>query len=133
MDIQASAFEKAKELVTASNVIFLLQSHTELPSLTDVKLVVYNLGYLPGGDKAVTTLTETTLISLGKALEISKAISITCYPGHPEGAKEEKSVLEWVEKLDKSMWVATHHHWGHLSPSLFWVVKEPLDKCFAEN
>lgn len=123
MDIQVSALENAKRLVTANHVVFLHQSHIAFPPVKNVKLVVYNLGYLPGGDKMVTTLMETTLISLEKALEVSQAVSITCYPGHPEGGKEKKAVLEWSEKLDKSIWTVTHYQWGLPSPSLLWIIK----------
>ena len=56
------------------------------------KLIVYNLGYLPGSDKLLTTKTSSTLLSVEKALSLiapNGAISITCYPGHEEGKKEE--------------------------------------------
>jgi len=125
LDIQEIALQKAKELITHSNISFLLQSHTELPS-GEFKLVVYNLGYLPGGNKNLTTLTPTTLESLEKAAQIiaiGGALSITCYPGHPEGAVEEQAVCSWVQTLDSKKWLITHHVWRERSPTLFFIVK----------
>jgi hypothetical protein len=64
-------------------------------------LIVYNLGYLPGGDKSITTQVASTIESLEKglrALSEGGALSIMTYPGHEEGAREHEAVLEWLEK-----------------------------------
>jgi SAM-dependent methyltransferase len=123
LDIQAKALEKAQQHVSAPNVVFLLQSHADFPLSSGVKLVVYNLGYLPGGDKSVTTRAETTLVSVSKAVEISKAVSITCYPGHEEGAKEAKAVWEWAQNLDPKRWKVDFHQWKPLAPSFLFISK----------
>ncbi|KAM3567642.1 hypothetical protein VYU27_010216, partial [Nannochloropsis oceanica] len=72
-----------------------------------VSLLVYNLGYLPGQeDKRRPTMAEDTLESLRQALFIRPIlathglISLTCYRGHPEGAKEAAAVQDFVEGLD---------------------------------
>lgn len=52
------------------------------------RLVAFNLGYLPGGDKAITTTSETTLVALGAAERIlmpGGLISVVAYVGHPGG------------------------------------------------
>ena len=49
-----------------------------------VRMIAYNLGYLPGGNKELTTESSTTIASVKAAQEILMAggmISITCYPG----------------------------------------------------
>jgi SAM-dependent methyltransferase len=125
LDIQEVALQKAKELIPYSNITYLLQSHTQLP-VGEFKLIVYNLGYLPGGNKDLTTLTSTTLESLEKAAQlivIGGGLSITCYPGHPEGALEEEAVRGWVHRLDSKNWLIAHHIWREKSPSLFFIVK----------
>ncbi len=125
IDIQEIALQKARELIPNSNISYLLQSHTKL--LTgEFKLIVYNLGYLPGGNKNLTTLTETTVESLAKAsqiISIGGALSIMCYPGHPEGALEEQAVQKWAEGLDPQKWLITHHTWREKSPTLFFILK----------
>ena len=125
IDIQETALIKARSLAPP-NVTFLHQSHTDLPSIKDLKLVVYNLGYLPGGDKTITTMTESTLQSLAKAAElvvVGGGLSITCYPGHPEGAIEEKAVERWVNQLNFEKWHVFYHQWRAGSPTLFFIVK----------
>lgn len=52
------------------------------------RLVAFNLGYLPGGDKEITTQTETTLLALeaaGRIIEPGGLISAVVYVGHPKG------------------------------------------------
>jgi SAM-dependent methyltransferase len=129
LDIQEIALQKARELIPYSNISYLLQCHSRLPAGLPAgrfKLVVYNLGYLPGGNKNLTTLTATTLESLEKAAQlivIGGALSITCYLGHPEGALEEQAVHGWVTNLDPQKWHITHHVWREKSPTLFFIVK----------
>lgn len=52
------------------------------------RLVAFNLGYLPGGDKTIITNSETTLLGLEAAERIVASgglISIVVYVGHPGG------------------------------------------------
>ncbi len=116
LDIQEVALENARKLIPFSNVTFLHQSHEEFPPVS-VKLIVYNLGYLPGGNKKITTMTNTTLKSISKAMEISEALCITFYPGHPEGLLEQEAVL----KLDFQKWIITFHQWRENSPTLLFL------------
>lgn len=64
--------------------------------------VVFNLGYLPGGDKTLITSAETTLAALGGALEWlapDGIITIVCYPGHTGGELETSAVERWAASL----------------------------------
>ena len=96
---------------------FISGCHSAFPAdLTEgsVKLIVYNLGYLPGGDKTLTTCRDTTLQSLAAALPLlcaGGALSITCYPGHAEGKIEEERVLEFAATLDNHAWSCCLHRW----------------------
>lgn len=97
--------------------------HAELPLRIEepIRLVVYNLGYLPGSDKQTTTRVETTLLSVERFLpKVMGAISIACYPGHEEGAREEAALLEWAAGLKGSV---CHHRWinKRRAPSLLFI------------
>ena len=111
------------------NVHLIQQSHENFPAeVNGVKLFVYNLGYLPGGDKSKTTRTKTTLQSIKNAQEIlipGGVICITCYPGHPEGKLEEESILEHTNSLSPKKWSCCHHRWTNrnASPSLLIIQK----------
>lgn len=97
------------------HISLLQQCHSIFPEQItpqSIKLIVYNLGYLPGGNKAMTTACETTKQSLSHALTLIQpggAISITCYPGHSEGKKEEELLIEHLSHLDKTEWNCCHH------------------------
>ena len=74
-DIQADAIASARARVEAlglaGRVTFLHASHTTLVEHVEpgsVAAVVFNLGYLPGGDHSLITREEETLLALDQAL-----------------------------------------------------------------
>lgn len=97
-DIQQTAISQAKENTKDfDNITFIKDSHAEVSKYVDVpvKGAMYNLGYLPKGDKSITTTPESTIRSLHQIfnlLEVSGRIIIVVYHGHPEG-KVEKDAL----------------------------------------
>jgi SAM-dependent methyltransferase len=122
IDIQKEAIQETKKVLEASlaletfsKIHLFQQSHSDFPKLAEevpVKLVVYNLGYLPRGDKKLTTETKSTLESVTKALELlvpGGALSIMCYPGHPEGALEEKALIAMLGALPQALWSVCRH------------------------
>lgn len=88
-----------------------------LGSISDsisLRLVVFNLGYLPGADKSLVTTAEGTLEAIAhaeKALAVGGTVSVTIYPGHEEGGASSQSPFSHTQK--------THSHNPHpQSPSL---------------
>lgn len=139
LDIQEKALENANQLFLSqltteerSRIHLFCSSHETVPEMAEskpIRLIVYNLGYLPGGDKQLTTLTETTLISIKKSLTTISTkglLSITCYPGHPEGAKEQKELIHFATTLKSDVWNIIHHIWPNRpkSPSLLIIQKK---------
>ena len=133
LDIQEKALHTAQARLAEhglSNVCFLQMSHATLPEAEfPIRLIVYNLGYLPGGDKELTTLVETTLKSVQEALirvESGGMISITCYPGHSEGAREEEALLAFCDRLDRNSFSVSQHTWKSRKsgPSLLLIQKK---------
>ena len=52
---------------------------------------IFNLGYLPGGDKTIVTKPETTISAIEQLFTIMAPegiIVLVIYHGHPEGAVE---------------------------------------------
>ena len=65
---------------------------------------MFNLGYLPGGDKNITTMRETTMPAIEAAISMldrDAILSIAIYPGHEEGDLEGKMVTEYLSGLDR--------------------------------
>lgn len=136
LDIQEIAIAKTKKLIEEKNPEFIpnthffLGSHEEIEKITTekCKLIVYNLGYLPSGDKSVTTVTSSTLKSISQALNMlvnGGVISITCYPGHEEGKKEKIALYSLLSSLDAKNWSVASIDWENRNeaPSLLLVQK----------
>ena len=69
--------------------------------------IVFNLGYLPGGDKAVTTCAGTTLSAVQQALALLRTgglLCLTMYSGHPGGSEEKRALLAFARGLDSRQW-----------------------------
>ena len=80
-------------------------------SANPIGLIVFNLGYLPGGDKQRATQAETTLASLQAALDkltVGGLLSVTMYWGHEAGKTERAAVLRWAAALDRSTYHCVH-------------------------
>lgn len=98
-----------------SRLHFYEQCHSQFPfhlEKESVKLIVYNLGYLPQSDKQLKTHTTTTLASLKAAITLIQtggAISITCYPGHAGGDEEAQAVREFASALPDGEWSCYWH------------------------
>lgn len=124
IDVQSDAIANTRELLSNNfnskeleRVHLFCQSHATFPAPVfnrRPKLIVYNLGYLPGGNKSLTTQTSSTLESLKAALSLvatGGVISITCYPGHAEGALEEEAILAFCKTLNSHEWNVCFHQW----------------------
>lgn len=133
-DIQEEALVSAKQLVAdlseeqKHTIQWMHRSHVDLPDLP-VKLIHYNLGYLPGKDKTIVTLKETTLASVQKALTLliqGGVMTIVAYPGHEEGYHELVALQNYFKTLDAHHWSVSHFSLvnRHLAPQLFTVVKQ---------
>jgi tRNA G37 N-methylase Trm5 len=108
-DIQAQAVQStAKRLAEndVSNVTLFHQSHDTISDTIhrNIDIVMYNLGYLPYGDRTMTTTPETTVNSLKQVLSIlalNGLITITIYVGHDGGLEESQQIEAFVKTLDK--------------------------------
>ena len=77
-------------------------------------LIVFNLGWLPGSDKTVMTTAETTARALRaaeRAVRAGGCVSVTLYPGHDEGRREEESVLAHATALPQGEWSVHYIQW----------------------
>ena len=96
-DIQEDALVSTekflKENSAPENYTLICDSHHRAAEYikTPICVGIFNLGFLPGGDKSVTTLRETTLPAVETALSLlapKGALLVAVYPGHEEGRLE---------------------------------------------
>lgn len=67
-----------------------------------VRVVCFNLGYLPGGDKTVTTRRESTIPAIAAAASIlvpGGVLTVIGYRGHPGGTEETDAVREKLNSM----------------------------------
>lgn len=68
------------------------------------RLVIFNLGYLPGSDKKIVTRAETTIKaidSLIKKLDKDGVIIVVSYLGHPNSKEERESLDKYLKNLSQ--------------------------------
>ena len=107
-DIQQTAINNTKRLLNENNISnykLFNESHDKIDiSLKEyigkISLILFNLGYLPNGDKNITTMHDTTLTALKKSLKMinNKGIILIVIYSHEEGKKEEKEIKQYLDK-----------------------------------
>ncbi len=111
-DIQEEAIEKTKEKLLLTGLLpqteLILDGHEKIeeyvPEEANVSAVVFNLGYLPSGDKSVITKPATTLLAIEQSLlRLRKGgiLSLMIYSGHEGGQEEKQAVDTFVMELDQ--------------------------------
>lgn len=72
-----------------------------------VSAVIFNLGYLPGQDKLITTEVTTTLLAIEQSLVLLKesgVLLIVVYPGHEQGRIEQEALDQWIKQVDTRLY-----------------------------
>lgn len=109
-DIQKDALISTQKLLTEENAPqnYVLINDSHHNALNYIKEPIcagmFNLGWLPGGDKSITTLRETTIPAIEAAISLLDSdggLLIAVYPGHPEGKAEGELIEEVLSKLDR--------------------------------
>ena len=109
-DIQKQALTATRKRLAENrapeNYRLLLESHANLSRYAEpdsVSCIVFNFGYLPGGDHTLATRGETSIAALTQALSLLKKggmISLCIYSGGDSGFEERDQILTWLKKLD---------------------------------
>lgn len=97
-DIQADALSNTlARCGEHPNLRLIHQGHENLASWVNkpVRAVMFNLGYLPSGDKSLVTQLDTTLKAVRTAMSLlapGGILTILVYRGHPGGSEEAAAV-----------------------------------------
>ena len=106
-DIQQGALDNSKKLLEDfSNYELILENHRDFDKYVkeNIDFAMYNLGYLPKGDKNITTNAVDVEESLKKLLEkLNKngVIFITFYIGHLCGQIESAEISRVLKNLEQ--------------------------------
>jgi len=109
-DVQKEAIANASNRLKEAgceNVSLILDGHESVLKYVDseISAAIFNLGYLPGSDKTITTNGETTwkaVIDILSLLKVGSVIILAIYYGHEEGKAERNFIEKSVETLDTS-------------------------------
>lgn len=132
-DVQEQALASTSEHLVRSgcpnNYTLILDSHHHVKNYVDVpiKAGMFNLGYLPGSDKRITTMRETTMPAIEAALDLLERdaiLLIAVYPGHAEGEAEGKMISEYLSSLSRHRVCATRIQILNSPTSPFFIVIE---------
>lgn len=133
-DIQEVALARTEQLLRESGchrqVELIHAGHERLAELVTgpVQAVVFNLGYLPAGDKDVRTSALTTLAALAQATELlapGGLLLLAIYTSHDQG-EEGTAVQDWCAGLDPkrfNVWQARQLNRSTAAPYLIVVEK----------
>jgi hypothetical protein len=116
-DIQYDAIKQTKLLCEQNkinNVQLIHDGHEKINQYIDhsFDVALFNLGYLPGGDKIITTTEKTTLEAIQHLLPLmspSAIIILVIYIGHPAGKVEANALNKYLEQLSSKDYFATSH------------------------
>ncbi|MBQ8081702.1 MAG: class I SAM-dependent methyltransferase [Clostridia bacterium] len=135
-DVQEQALQNTEKLLNERGVLdrvrLIRDSHAEMAGYLKAqpRLIVFNLGWLPGGDKSVTTLLSSTNRAVDEALDLLMPegwLIVCCYPGHNEGKRELAMLAEKLTALPPQRFNCLLHVFlnaGEDAPRCFVVQKQ---------
>lgn len=114
-DIQKSALDATDKKLKDNgffNAKLILDSHENIDNYVTepVSAVIFNLGYLPGGDHSICTHADSSINAIEKSLKlISGFISVTVYYGKNSGTEEKDAVMEYLKTIDHKKYTVLVH------------------------
>lgn len=135
-DIQQLALDFTSDILSKNNIdnVTLYHESHEFIKEVDIDLVIYNLGYLPNGDKSITTKADSTMLSLKKMITLMELnpqmlIILVIYPGHSEGSKESELIDNYVKSLSNRIYLVTkYQNYNRLSSPYIITINKDKDK-----
>lgn len=135
-DVQPSAVESTRRALQEQGFLDRCELHCTghqhiVEYVTSpVRAAVFNLGWLPGGDKSITTHWETTRTAIAAALSLLMPMgvcTVCAYPGHAAGDEERAALMDWLSALRPQEYNVLHHRFlnaGPGAPECFIIQKQ---------
>ena len=132
-DIQKDAIDSTQNLLNEhniNNVQLIHDSHEHFNEyVKSFKGAIFNLGYLPKGDKSITTRAKSTIYTIDLMLNHITSngfILLVIYPGHLEGRHEAKEIDGYLKTLNHKTYriIKTHlPYQDNHPPYILWITK----------
>ena len=141
-DVQKAALAGAREILkfvgSIDRVSLIHDSHTRLadylPTGAVIDAAMFNLGYLPRGNRQIITRPETTVTALRSVLEHLAErgrVTLLVYRGHEGGVPEYQGVRRFLEQLPEDEWLVEElasTSDSPIAPRLFRVAKKLIQR-----
>lgn len=117
-DIQAQALSNTAGLLRENGVEerveLIATSHADLADYVREPLdaAMFNFGYLPGGDKTVTTKADSSVRAMQAAAALlaeGGLLTAVVYSGHPAGRAEAAAIEQWAAALPQEQYQVLHY------------------------
>lgn len=120
-DIQEAAIHATRMRLQQHNLLarthLIHASHADIaqyvPPTAQIQAAVFNLGYLPGSDKTITTQAASTLVALQHTMQLLErggVLVVVVYRGHAEGADEYTAIQQWAAQLPHTQAVVAQYN-----------------------
>lgn len=135
-DIQPAAVENTRRALAARQLLdrveLIPESHESISGLIPgpVQAVMFNLGYLPGGDRHMVTKAASTILAVESALQLldrDGIMTIVSYTGHPGGSEEYAALSHYLNLIPQAcadVMEASYINQANQPARLFVVVKK---------
>ncbi len=135
-DIQSDAVACTKKLLESRGLKgeVYLDSHANMhkyASEKSVKCIMFNLGYLPGGDHSIFTSPESSIPAIREGLDLlvdGGLMTVTVYSGGATGYRERDEILPFLSSLDSDKYQVlklSFNNWKGDPPLPFFIIKNP--------
>lgn len=145
-DIQKEAVEHTKQRLSDAGIEewaqVLLDSHTNMYKYVkreSVDCIVFNFGYLPGGDHQLATKADTSVEAIRQGLELLKVggmMSLCIYSGGDSGFQERDAILSFLKSLDTKRYLvilSAYYNRPNNPPIPVMILKLKSDEAIRGN
>lgn len=117
-DIQKDALRQTEELLKNENLLgrvtLINDGHQNMDKYVfeSVDGVIFNFGWLPGGNHLIQTKAKTSIEAIRKAMELIREggiISLCIYYGHESGFDERDKLIEFIKTIDPKQFGVIMH------------------------
>ena len=119
-DIQQAALDSTAQLLEqegyTSRTTLILDSHSNMASYAapgSVDAIGFNFGWLPGGDRRIFTMPESSIPAINAGLELLRVGGLMClgiYYGKESGFAERDGLLAFLPTLDYRKYTVMETH-----------------------
>ena len=114
IDVQDEAVESTRHLLAkngfSENAEVILDSHINMDKYVledSVSCIIFNFGWLPGGDHNIATKPSSSIIAIEKGLNLLKSgglMSLCIYHGKESGFAEKAAILSYIKTIDSKLY-----------------------------